>query len=104
MTMRHRLTVGLVTGLGVVCILTTSSVVYLANHFVELLSQPHTRLDEKLFHFTLPPVTTEPPQTLQRPIIFRTTDGLVLRGDFWAQPHPAPPVIIRHALPVPPYV
>lgn len=93
---QHRLIVGLASGIGVLGLLATSGVVFLANHFIEELSLPHICPAERRFSFKLPLVTGEPPLALQRPVIFRTADGKILRGDFWAQPKPAPTVIICH--------
>lgn len=93
---RRRWAVGLAASLGFAGLLTTSGVVFLANHFVEELSLPHISPDERLFSFKLPAKGPEPPLDHQRPVTFRTVDGKVLRGDFWAQPQPAPTIIICH--------
>jgi alpha-beta hydrolase superfamily lysophospholipase len=93
---RRRWAVGLAASLGFAGLLTTSGVVFLANHFVEELSLPHIYPDKRLFSFKLPSGAEEPPLDRQRPVTFRTVDGKVLRGDFWAQPQPAPTMIICH--------
>lgn len=96
MECRRRLAVGLAVSLGLAGLVTTSGVVFLANHFVEELSLPHVCPDERHFTFTLPPGGGEPPLVCQRPVTFRTIDGKILRGDFWAQPQPSPTMIICH--------
>jgi len=96
MARQHRWAIGLATGMGIGGFLATSGVVVLANHFVEKLSLPHIHPDERLFSFRLPSATSEPPLAFQRPVTFRTTDGKVLRGDFWAQSQPAPTIIVCH--------
>jgi alpha-beta hydrolase superfamily lysophospholipase len=96
MESRHRLAAGLAVSLGLAGLVTTSSVVFLANHFVEELSLPHVCPDERHFTFTLPPGGGEPPLACQRPVTFRTIDGKILRGDFWAQPQPSSTMIICH--------
>lgn len=92
----HRWPRGLAASAGVLGLLATSGVVFLANHFIEELSLPHIPPDERFFSFKLPAMAEEPPASLQRAVTFRTTDGKVLRGDFWAQPTPAPTVVICH--------
>jgi uncharacterized protein len=44
----------------------------------------------------LPPVGVLPPLYQQRPLVFQAADGTVLRGEFWAQPHPAPTIVFCH--------
>lgn len=93
---KRRWPFGLAASAGALGLLATSGVVFLANHFVDELSLPHIPPDERLFSFKLPPVADEPPSSLRRPVTFRTADGKILRGDFWAQPQPAPTVVICH--------
>jgi len=39
---------------------------------------------------------SEAPKSLQRIVKFRAVDGTTLHGEFWAQPQPAPTIIISH--------
>jgi len=82
--------------MGFVSFAATSGLFVLASRFVERLSLPHITPDELQFTFKLPASLPEAPLHLWRAITFRTADGKVLRGDFWAQPQPAPTVIVCH--------
>jgi len=96
MTIQHRWVFGLATGLGALSIAATSSLILLAQHFVEELSRPHNQLDTENFTWTLPSQELELPVSQRRSILFHTADGTLLSGDFWAQPQQAPTIIICH--------
>jgi alpha-beta hydrolase superfamily lysophospholipase len=81
---------------GTLGLAATSSLLMLAHHFIEELSRPHGLLDEVSIPWTLPDPEPEPPASLQRSLLFHTSDGTLLRGDFWAQPRPAPTIVICH--------
>jgi uncharacterized protein len=87
----------LATGMGIMGVAAAGGVVMLASRFVDELSRPHM-LPPMLaqFNWILPDTGEEPPQACQRAILFHTRDGRLLRGDFWAQPRPAPTVVICH--------
>jgi alpha-beta hydrolase superfamily lysophospholipase len=68
----------------------------LAHLFVKEFSRPHAPIDSELFVWKMPEPLAEPSPSLQRALLFHTRDGKLLRGEFWAQPHPAPTVIICH--------
>lgn len=51
--------------------------------------------------WTFPEAVAEPPQVLQRPVTFQAADGTRLHGEFWAQKHPAPTMIISHGFHLP---
>jgi len=93
---KRRLIVGLATGGSVVGVAATTGLVMLARLFVEEFSRPHMVIDSNLFTWILPDPLAEPPAALQRTLLFHTSDGKLLHGEFWAQPHPAPTVIICH--------
>ena len=96
MSIQHRLVFGLAAGAGALSIAATSSLILLAQHFVEELSRPHIKIDPKNITWTLPGTELESPASQRRSILFHTTDGTLLSGDFWAQPQPAPTIIICH--------
>ena len=96
MSWQHRLVVGVATGVGVVGLAASSSLFVLANYFVEQLSSPHGVADPELNTWSLPESVPEPPLSQKRSVYFRTTDGKLLCGDFWAQLHPATTVVICH--------
>lgn len=93
---RHLWTIGAATGTGILGLAVTSGLALLAHHFVDELSRPHKVLENDDFGWELPRLSTEPPPSVQRALTFKTLDGKLLCGDFWAQPHPAPTVVICH--------
>jgi len=96
MSIQHRWAFGLAAGAGALSIAATSSLILLAQHFVEELSRPHGLVDAENITWTLPSPQLEPPASQRRSILFHTADGTLLSGDFWAQPQPAPTIIICH--------
>ncbi|HEY6541979.1 MAG TPA: alpha/beta fold hydrolase, partial [Ktedonobacteraceae bacterium] len=80
----------------VIGVAATTGLVMLARLFVEEFSRPHMAIDSELFSWKMPEPLAEPPISLQRTLLFHTRDGKLLHGEFWAQPHPAPTVIICH--------
>jgi len=96
MSGHHRLFVGLASSAGILGLTVTSGLAVLANRFVEELSRPHTLLDDSVFTWELPRTNSEPPLALQRSLLFETADGTLLSGDFWAQPRPAPTIVLCH--------
>lgn len=93
---QHKWALGVASGMGVISIAATSSLAILAHYFVDQLSRPHTLPDQDLFTWKLPHPEPEPPASQKRSLLFRTSDGKLLSGDFWAQSHPAPTVVICH--------
>ncbi len=96
MSGHHRLIMGIASGAGVIGLAASSSLLMLANYFVEQLSNPHGKIDAELYTWRMPASEPEPPLSQQRSLLFHTADGKLLCGDFWAQPHPAPTVVICH--------
>lgn len=92
----HRWTIGLATTTGLLSLTITSGIAVLAHRFVEEFSRPHTLLDTSAFTWKVPEDGYEPPESLQRALLFQASDGTLLCGDFWAQARPAPTVILCH--------
>ncbi|HLQ30094.1 MAG TPA: alpha/beta hydrolase [Ktedonobacteraceae bacterium] len=93
---RHRLALGVAGSMGVLSIAATSGLALLAHRFVNQLSRPHALPDRDLFTWKLPHPEPEPPASQRRSLLFHTSDGKLLSGDFWAQPHPAPTIVLCH--------
>jgi pimeloyl-ACP methyl ester carboxylesterase len=76
-----------------------SGLVALAHRFVAELSCPGVPLDgaDLLWDgWERPDPELEPPACMQRRLSFRASGGPCLCGDFWAQPQPAPTIVICH--------
>jgi alpha-beta hydrolase superfamily lysophospholipase len=93
---QHRWTIGVATSTSILGLTVTSGLIMLANHFVNEFSHPHVLQEMEEFNLTVSQIEPEPPRALQRPLVFQTSDGMLLCGEFWAHPHPAPTVIICH--------
>lgn len=96
MPAKSKVMVGLATGIGALALGVTSGTVVLANHFLEELTRPHEVIDSEEFNLVLPVAGAEPPASLKRLVFFSSKDGAQLCGEFWAQPHAAPTIILCH--------
>ena len=96
MSSQHRWLLGVAASMSVLSLAGTGSLVMLAHRLVDELSRPHSQLDQNTFPWKLPDAEPEPPVSHRRSLLFHTADGKILSGDFWAQPHPAPTVVICH--------
>ena len=101
MLVRHKWAIGLGTSASLIGLAVTSGVVMIASRLVEEFSHPHTLLSEEAFTWAMPPTQPEPPRSFQRSLLIQTRDGKLLGGEFWAQPQPAPTVIVCHGYRVP---
>lgn len=96
MSEQRRWALGVATGTGILGLTVTSGLAFIAHHIVEEFSRPHLVLDESGFTWTMPQPASDPDPSLQRSLLFKTADGKLLSGDFWAQPCPAPTVVLCH--------
>lgn len=96
MSGKLRWVIGGAAGAGALGIAVTSGLLMLAHHFIEELTRPHGQLDNEYIPWTLPDPEPEPPASFRRSLLFHATDGTLLSGDFWAQPQPAPTIVICH--------
>src|SRR5947209_4729344 len=95
--MRQRgLMIGAAASTSILGLAMTSGLLMLAIRLVEEFSHPHVIPDIEEFNLNVPLTEPEPPRSLQRSLTFQTSDGKLLCGDFWAQAHPAPTVILCH--------
>ncbi len=88
-------------GTSILGLTITSGLALLAHRFVDEFSRPHEELDKEQFTWDMPHTCAEPPLAHRRALTFRTRDGKLLCGDFWAQPQLAPTIIICHGYRVP---
>ena len=96
-----RLAIGLASSSTFIGLTALSVLLVLASKFVNEFTHSQVKLDESEFTWGMPEGETEPPAAFQRPLSIRTNDGKLLRGEFWAQPHPAPTIILCHGYRVP---
>ncbi len=76
----------------------------LAGRVVDELTRPGTEVDgsSPLWGgWNFPTADSEPPAGLLRPLAFTSRDGTLLRGEFWAQPKPAPTIVLSHGFRIP---
>lgn len=92
---QHRWTIGIVTSTSLLGLIATSLIMF-ANHLVNEFSRPHVLTDMEEFDLPVAHNVPVPPRALQRPLAFRASDGTLLCGEFWAQPHLAPTIVICH--------
>src|SRR5580700_494931 len=92
----HPWITGMAASTSLLGLAAAGGLVVLANRLVKEFSHPHEEIDSEQFSLSLPHARPEPPLIYQRSLAFRTSDGVLLSGDFWAQPQPAQTVIISH--------
>jgi hypothetical protein len=81
-----------------------SIMVVLGHRFIEEFTRPGVTIDQATPQWggwTFPEAVGEPPPALQRPVAFHSADGVRLHGEFWAQTHSAPTIIISHGFHLP---
>src|SRR5258708_10838698 len=96
MSGQHRWAIGLATSTGILGLTVTSSLALLANRFVDEFSRPHELIDESEFTWGMPEPPSYPPVASQRALLFKTLDGTLLSGEFWAQAESAPTIVLCH--------
>lgn len=72
--------------------------------FVREFTRPGITINQEMPEWggwTFPESVDEPPTTLQHAITFQSADGTLLRGEFWAQAHSSPTIIISHGFHLP---
>jgi hypothetical protein len=97
MSIRHRWVFGLAAGAGALSIATTSSLILLAQHFVEEFSRPHGQIDAENITRTLPGSELEPLASQRRPT-FHSCDS----WSFFIPPGYQVRMVFRLALGQPP--
>ncbi len=78
----------------------------LGRRFVKEFTRPGITVEQgtpQWGGWTFPEGLSEPPRELQRAVMFHAADGVLLRGEFWAQTHSAPTIIISHGFHLPSY-
>jgi alpha-beta hydrolase superfamily lysophospholipase len=92
---------GLVSNFTLFGCIITGVLLLMAHRFVKEFTHSHVTLDEEQFSWDMPLAKPEPSHGFRRPLTIRTCDGKRLSGEFWAQPHPAPTIILCHGYRVP---
>ncbi len=76
----------------------------LADHLVKEMTKPGEVIDPDApvwGGWRFPALGALPPAELRRPVAFIAADGTRLQGEFWAQPAPAPTIILSHGFRLP---
>ena len=84
---------------AVVVLSTGGIMLVLGRRFIEEFTRPGVTVKPgtpQWGGWTFPESVVEPPPALQRAVMFRSADGALLRGEFWAQMHNAPTIILSH--------
>ncbi|GCE12577.1 alpha/beta hydrolase [Tengunoibacter tsumagoiensis] len=96
MTVQNRWAIGLATGTGLFSLTLASGLTFLAHLFVQEFSRPHIIVPGMELSWNVESTLEEPAVAQQRTILFKASDGTLLCGDFWAQPQPAPTIVLCH--------
>src|SRR5207302_9767306 len=89
------------SSIGLVSVIISGGIALLAHQFVNEFTHSHVLLDDDQFTWDMPAAEPEPSPMVQRQLTINTCDGKRLSGKFWAQPHPAPTIILCHGYRVP---
>src|SRR5260370_25850020 len=96
MTGRNWWAIDVVSSLVLFGFISSGGIVWLAHRFVNEFTHSHVVLDDEQYTSDMPLAESEPSPTFRRPLSIHTCDGKRLSGEFWAQPHPAPTIILCH--------
>jgi uncharacterized protein len=91
--------VGTIVSMAGMSLMVGGAMMILGQHFLKEFTRPGVTADDETQPWgklILPPSMAEPPQDLQRVVTFSSADGTRLHGEFWAQTHSAPTVVISH--------
>ena len=78
--------------------------VIFGHRFIEEFTRPGVTIEQGTSQWggwTFPDAVEEPAREWQRSVTFQATDGVLLRGEFWAQRHSAPTIILSHGFHLP---
>jgi len=96
--------VSIITFFTVVGLATGGVMFLLGRRFIEEFTRPGVTVEQETPQWggwTFPDAVGEPAKELQRPITFQAADGVLLRGEFWAQTRKAPTIILSHGFHLP---
>ncbi len=91
--------VSIVVSMAGISLVVGGAMVILGRHFLKEFTRPGVTVEygtEQWGGWTFPVSTVEPPQDLQRAVTFSSADGTRLCGEFWAQTHSAPTIVLSH--------
>ena len=94
----------IVASIVVVGLATGSVMLMLGLLFIEEFTRPGITVNQETplwGGWIFPEAVVEPPTELQRAVTFQSADGTLLRGEFWAQTHSAPTIIVSHGFHLP---
>ena len=89
---------------AVVGLSTGGIMLVLGRRFIKEFTRPGVTIEQgtpQWGGWSFPESAAEPPPALQRAVTFHSADGALLRGEFWAQSHSAPTIILSHGFHLP---
>ena len=93
--------IGLASSLAFIWLVMCCGIGGMAHRLVNEFTHSHVVLDKDQFNWEMPRAEPEPEAQFQRPLTFETVDGKHLYGEFWAQPSPAPTIVLCHGFRIP---
>ncbi len=100
----QRIALAATTSVAVMGMTVGGACLLIAEKFVRELTRPGETIDPNApvwGGWRFPQLSELPPEQCRRAITFPSTDGTRIEGEFWAQPQPAPTIIISHGFRLP---
>ncbi len=83
----------------VLCLVNAGIMLVLGRRFLSEFTRPGVTIEQgtpQWGGWTFPTSEALPPTEVRRAVTFSSADGALLRGEFWAQTHSAPTIILSH--------
>lgn len=96
--------VSIAASVAIVGLAAVSVMLILGRRFIEEFTRPGVTVEQATPQWggwTFPEAVVEPLTELQRAVTFKSADGTLLLGEFWAQTRCAPTIIISHGFHLP---
>lgn len=94
----------IIAPLIVVSLVTGGAMLILGRRLINEFTRPGITIEQGSpfwGNWTFPDEVDEPAREVQRAVMFQSSDGVLLQGEFWAQRQSAPTIIISHGFHLP---